>query len=114
MYNLYPMYVDEMSVGELKTFLDQGTDMQLIDVRETAERQLGYLPLSFHIPFNQLPSQYLLISREKPVIIYCHHGMQSLWAIEYLQANHGFNNLFLLRGGLHTWAIEIDQRVVWY
>jgi len=108
------MAIQEISVHELKQMLSRGADFQLIDVRESAEYQNGYIQQSVHIPLEVLPSQHHQLSRKKPVVVYCHHGMQSALAIEYLTKTHGFDNLYALRGGLHAWATEIDQALLWY
>ncbi|MDJ1469829.1 rhodanese-like domain-containing protein [Cytophagaceae bacterium DM2B3-1] len=105
---------NEITVQELKKIMNQGMQFQLLDVREQEEYKNGYIKAAIHIPLEELPSYYEQLSRNLPVIIYCHHGIESTLAFEYLNKTHGFTNLSILKGGLHAWAIEIDQAMMWY
>lgn len=98
--------VKSIDVIELKKWLDQNKDFDLVDVREAFERDICMLE-SIHIPLGLIESATASISRTKPVVIYCHHGMRSQAAINML-AHHGFNNLINLEGGIHDWSIRIE------
>lgn len=102
-----------INVNELKWKVDQGEDIQLLDVREDFEREICQLD-GIHIPMNQIPANIEKIDREKPVVIYCHHGMRSANVQKYLADNHGFTNLYNLEGGIHAWAEEIDEEMEKY
>jgi len=45
--------------------------------------------------------------REKPMVVYCHHGIRSLHAAEFLTMQ-GSQDVRSLSGGIDGWAIEID------
>jgi rhodanese-related sulfurtransferase len=108
------MDIQEITVQNLQKMMKSGKPLQLLDVRELAEYQISSIKKSLHIPLEQLPSNHDKVSRHIPVVVYCHHGIESILAIEYLSKTHGFTNLHLLSGGLHAWAIEIDQATIWY
>jgi len=104
----------EISVQQLKNALDLRHDLQLVDVRDLHEYELCRLGQAIHIPLEKLPSGYSRIERTKPVVIYCHHGIRSTVAIAYLTGTHGFQNLYNLVGGIHAWAMEIDNQMLCY
>ena len=46
--------MQEMTATELKQKLDNGEDIQIIDVREPNEYQIARIPDSKHIPLGQI------------------------------------------------------------
>lgn len=84
----------------------------LLDVRRDDERELSSLG-GVHIPLNELESRFSELERDKdPWIVYCHHGVRSIYATQFLKL-HGFDALSL-RGGIDLWSIEIDPSVPRY
>lgn len=98
----------EISVTELKEMMDNENDFQLIDVREIAENQICEIGGEL-IPLNTLPINVEKISKDKQVVIHCRSGKRSANAIEYLEQNFGYTNLYNLKGGIIAWAAEIDD-----
>lgn len=98
----------EISVTELKDLIDNQTDFQLIDVREIAEYQICEIGGEL-IPLNTLPINIEKISKDKQVVIHCRSGKRSANAIQYLEDNFGYTNLYNLKGGIIAWAAEIDD-----
>ena len=43
--------------------------------------------------------------KEKPLLIYCYHGVSSQSAAEYF-TEHGFSNVYSLEGGYTAWPKE--------
>lgn len=97
----------EVSVTELKDLLDAGADFQLIDVREDYEVETSNLGGEW-IPLAELPQSIDKISKSRQVIIHCRSGGRSGNAVQWLEKNHGFTNLYNLKGGITAWAREID------
>ncbi len=108
------MEVLEITVQDLQAMIRASKEFKLLDVREQAESKISAIKKSMRIPLEKLPSRYEKVPRHIPVVVYCHHGMESTLAIEYLNKTHGFDNLCLLSGGLHAWATQIDQATIWY
>jgi sulfur-carrier protein adenylyltransferase/sulfurtransferase len=86
----------------------------LLDVRNPFEYDICKLPNSLLIPMSNIPTNIKHIPKDKPVVVYCHHGMRSASVIEYLSQNHGFTNLHNLSGGINAWANEIDETMAVY
>jgi adenylyltransferase/sulfurtransferase len=103
----------EKSVSELKAMLDSKADFQLIDVREPHEWDICHLDATL-IPMGDIMDHVAEIDRTKPVVVHCRSGKRSATIIQYLEEEHGFKNLYNLRGGILAWADEIDTTMSKY
>ncbi|MDE0556495.1 MAG: rhodanese-like domain-containing protein [Candidatus Poribacteria bacterium] len=106
-------YIPEISVQELKEKLDTDAAVLLIDVREPSEYDLVHIEGAWLIPLNTLPNQIGNIPAEQEIVVYCHHGQRSLYAVDYLHEN-GFHDAKNLAGGIDQWAAEIDPTLPRY
>ncbi len=73
-------------------------NMQIIDVREKEEFELGNIPGSINIPLEQLREQLEMLDRKKEIVTYCSVGLRSYLASRILILN-GFKNVQNLNGG---------------
>ena len=103
--------IKEILVNELKDSLDKN-DLILIDVREDEEYAICNIEPSVHIPMNKIPSQLEKLDKDTGYAIICHSGMRSHNVCFYLQ-NYGFKVRNVV-GGIHQWAIEIDDTMKMY
>ena len=103
----------EVTVQELKALKDSGADFQLIDVREPHEFDICDLGGEL-IPQGDIPSSVNKIDKNKQVIIHCRSGARSGNMVQWLEKNHGFTNLYNLKGGILAWAREIDPEMPTY
>jgi len=103
----------EVTVQELKAMKDAGEDFQLIDVREPHEFDICNLDGEL-IPQGDIPSSVERISKDKKVVIHCRSGARSGNMVQWLEKNHGFTNLYNLKGGVLAWAKEIDTSMPTY
>src|SRR5215210_8718400 len=99
------MWELEVSVQEAKELLTSGADLRLIDCREPEEWALCRLPQAELLPLSSFGESYrsVLEDRGHPILIYCHHGVRSLHAAEYLAAL-GYENVRSIRGGIDAWS----------
>jgi len=111
--NSTDMDLTEITATELKGRLDNNEDIQIIDVRETNEYDICNIGGEL-IPLGTIPDNADKISKEKTVVLHCHHGVRSANAIMHLTHNEGFTNLINLKGGIHAWATEVDSSVSTY
>ena len=91
-----------INVHELQQRINDGEDMQLIDVREHWEHELYNIGGTL-IPLGLLLENIDKIARDKPVIFYCQKGIRSQIAIQRLQQKSDFNNLVNLSAGMDAW-----------
>jgi rhodanese-related sulfurtransferase len=103
----------ETTVQELKQMMDSHADFQLIDVREPHEYELCNLKGEL-IPMAEVPDNIDKISRDKKVVVHCRSGSRSSNLINWLEKNHGFTNLYNLKGGILAWSDQIDPTVTKY
>lgn len=103
----------EVTVQELKKMMDEKADFQLIDVRELHEADICEIGGEL-IPQGDIPANVDKISRDKQVVIHCRSGARSGNMVRWLEANHGFTNLYNLKGGILAWADQIDPEMTKY
>jgi molybdopterin/thiamine biosynthesis adenylyltransferase/rhodanese-related sulfurtransferase len=103
----------EVTVQELKKLIDEKADFQLIDVREPHEADICEIGGEL-IPQGNIPANVDKISRDKQVIIHCRSGARSGNVVKWLETNHGFTNLYNLKGGILAWADQIDPEMEKY
>jgi len=103
----------EVTVLELKAMQDAGENFQLIDVREPHEFDICNLDGEL-IPQGEIPNSFERISKDKKVVIHCRSGARSGNMVQWLEKNHGFTNLYNLKGGVLAWAKEIDSSMPTY
>lgn len=99
---------------ELKSLLDKGEDIQLIDVREPWESELCMLNGAILIPLGQVTSRIEEVVKDKLVVVYCHHGFRSAQAIKLLSEQYGYQNLINLNHGIHGWSQTVDPEMDQY
>ncbi len=103
----------EVTVQELKNMMDQKEDFQLIDVREPHEYDICNLEGEL-IPQAEIPHSVDRIAKDKKVVIHCRSGARSGNMVNWLEKNHGFTNLYNLKGGILAWADQIDTSMPKY
>lgn len=103
------------TVQEIKTRLDAGEPLMLLDIREPYELAISRLshPQAVHIPLSQMAVRWPEIPRDRPVVVFCHAGVRSANLIEQLRAQ-GYTNLINMIGGIDDWASKIDPSVPHY
>lgn len=76
----------------------------LIDCRESDEHAEWRIGGDVLMPLSNFPSEVSahLAEETLPLVVYCHHGMRSLQATQYLRA-HGHAKTYSLRGGIDAW-----------
>lgn len=104
--------VHELSVTELKSWLDEGEDILVIDVRPQFERDMAQL--SCAKPLFAMSEQDIgELDKKQAIVFHCHHGGRSRRVAEEWQAK-GFKNLYNLSGGIDAWSRLVDRSVPVY
>jgi rhodanese-related sulfurtransferase len=105
------------SIGatELAGLLQLRDAPRLLDVRELEEFEIAALPGARLVPLGQIPARIEQIAdwKNEAIVVYCHHGIRSMHAINFLEHN-GFANLTNLSGGIDAWAREVDPKMPRY
>lgn len=103
----------EVTVQDLQKLKQSGEDFQLIDVREPYEYDICNIDGEL-IPMSDIPNNVDKIAKDKRVVIHCRSGKRSGDMLLWLEKNHGFTNLYNLKGGILAWAKEIDPSMPTY
>ena len=106
--------VEEIGAAELKKKLDDGEDIQLIDVRQPDEHAFAKIEGAKLIPLGEIIRRMDELDADKEVIIHCKMGGRSAKAIEALRAAGYTGPLKNLRGGITAWSNEVDPKVPKY
>lgn len=102
----------EIDNQKIKKWIDEKKPFHLLDVRRDDEVEISNIG-GIHIPLHELEARYTELPHDKlPLIVYCHHGVRSLYAVQFLKF-HGHDALSL-RGGIDAWSLEIDPNVPRY
>jgi len=104
--------VVQLSPLELKKRLDNGEEVFLLDVRESVEYEIAHLKAHL-IPLNELVERVGELDAKKEIVVYCHHGIRSSMAAQFLLEN-GFKNVKNLTGGIDEWAEQVDLEMERY
>jgi molybdopterin/thiamine biosynthesis adenylyltransferase/rhodanese-related sulfurtransferase len=104
--------VPEITPRELKSRLDRGDDLFILDVREPHEFQIcnlgGHL-----IPLGDLSRRVNELDSSREIVAHCRSGKRSAEAVEFLRSA-GFRKIWNLKGGILAWSDEVDSSVPKY
>lgn len=104
---------DDIDAPALRELLDSGQPVQLIDVREPAEVEIGSIPGAQTLPMSSAtPDDLEKFDRDVPIVVYCHHGGRSERMLAALRAA-GFEGTHLA-GGIDGWSRTVDPSVARY
>ncbi len=103
----------EITPEEVKGMLDENKQFYLIDVREPDEFTICKIEGAILIPRGDLKNRIDSFNEEDEIITYCHKGMRSLMAVDFLK-QAGFNNVKSMSGGIDAWSRNIDSSVPMY
>jgi rhodanese-related sulfurtransferase len=97
--------VTECNVEAVKTRLDSGEELHLVDVREESEYARGHLPGAVHIGKGVIERD---IEEKIPdvnatIVLYCGGGYRSVLAADALQ-RMGYTNVISMDGGWRGWT----------
>ncbi|MFN2577840.1 MAG: molybdopterin-synthase adenylyltransferase MoeB [Pyrinomonadaceae bacterium] len=106
--------MEEITATQLKQRLDKGDDIQIIDVREPHEYEIGQIPNSKLIPLGQVLNRMNEIDPDRETVVHCKLGGRSAKAIDALQRSGFPGKLINLKGGITAWSDEVDSRVPKY
>jgi adenylyltransferase/sulfurtransferase len=86
---------------------------QVVDVREPWEAAIVSIEGSQLIPLGTLDRALERLDRDRPLIVYCHHGSRSAMALDFLR-QRGFSKATHLAGGIDAYALQVDPALARY
>jgi len=105
----------EISPVDVKQKLDAGDDMVLIDCRRPDEHAYCHIDGAKLFTLERLPELLddLQEFADRPVVIYCHHGVRSMQMAGVLK-QQGFSDVLSMAGGIDLWSRIVDPQVPRY
>jgi molybdopterin/thiamine biosynthesis adenylyltransferase/rhodanese-related sulfurtransferase len=104
--------VPEITPKDLKSRLDRGDDIFVLDVREPHEYQICNLGGRL-IPLGDLSRRVNELDSSREIVAHCRSGKRSAEAVEFLR-KAGFRKVLNLKGGILAWSDEVDPSVPKY
>ena len=90
---------------ELETKLEAGEKLEIVDVREQEEVQVGMIEGAKHIPMGEIPARLDEFDKDKEYIFVCRSGGRSGNVCHFMQ-EQGFKVVNMI-GGMLDWTGEV-------
>jgi rhodanese-related sulfurtransferase len=103
------MAITDINAEELEQMLVAEPALQLVDVRTPEEfNYLGHIQQAKLIPLYELPFGFRTLSPAEKVVVTCQHGIRSIDACYFLQAQ-GFEQLYNFQEGMASWTGPVEK-----
>ncbi|WP_419888274.1 rhodanese-like domain-containing protein [Neobacillus niacini] len=96
----------EMTAKEVETKLNEGTKLNIIDVREVDEVAAGKIPGAENIRLGLVEFRMHELDKAIEYIIVCRSGGRSARAVQFLEY-HGYN-VINMTGGMMAWEGKME------
>ena len=103
----------EIGPKDLQRMRAAGEKHVVVDVRERWELDIAALPDVKHIPMGELQARFAELPEDRPLVMFCRSGRRSMDATVFLREK-GYGKAVNLRGGVLSWAAEIDPSMKTY
>ena len=108
-----PLSGDNVTVEELKVFIDNNEGVFVLDVREPQEHQICSIPGAVLIPLGELPNRVNELGGHEDMVVHCKSGVRSAKAVKILH-DAGFKKAKNLSGGILRWIDVVDPSMPKY
>jgi rhodanese-related sulfurtransferase len=103
--------VVEMPPEELYERLENGGDVQVVDIRSPRGFERGHIPGAENLPFTQFSTRIDEYEWDDEIVVVCPHGKSSQQAARLLESYEGVDDdatVANLTGGYDAWEYELD------
>lgn len=96
--------IKECSVADVKTRLDRGEKLNMVDVREESEFAAGHVPGAVHLSKGVIERdvEAKYPDRSTELVLYCGGGFRSVLSADNLK-KMGYVNVISMDGGMREW-----------
>ena len=101
--------VIQIDVHKVKEMEDNAS-ATIVDIRDPASYQTGHIPNAIHLSDNTVQQFILDTDKEKPLVIYCYHGISSQGAAAYF-SEQGFKEVSSMIGGFEGWLLAFPNSI---
>lgn len=96
----------QMTAKEVEALLNEGQQLNIIDVREVDEVAAGKIPGAVHIPLGLIEFRIHELDKSIEYIMVCRSGGRSGRASQFLES-YGFN-VINMAGGMLAWEGKVE------
>jgi adenylyltransferase/sulfurtransferase len=105
--------IQEIQPSQLASRLKKGEQLEIIDVREPYEWEIGHIPGARLVPLAKIAEEIPHLDKRRETILYCKVGARSMHAAQQL-ADAGVSDVRNLAGGILRWIEEVDPTMARY
>ncbi|MBY5984076.1 thiosulfate sulfurtransferase GlpE [Halomonas sp. DP5Y7-2] len=105
-----PATFEHLDIERLQQWLDQGSELCLVDIRDPGSFAQGHIPGSRHLDNDSVGPLVAKTAKDTPLVVVCYHGHSSQQAASWLAAQ-GFTQVYSLDGGFTQWQHVLPERV---
>jgi len=105
--------IQEIQPSQLASRLKKGEQLEIIDVREPYEWEIGHIPGARLVPLGSIAEEIPRLDKQRETILYCKVGARSMRAARQL-ADAGVSDVRNLAGGILRWIDEVDPTMARY
>lgn len=105
--------IHQIDAKDLAKRITAGEDIDIIDVREPFEWEMGRIPGARLVPLRQVEKLTGELKGDRDAILYCHSGKRSMRAAELL-TDAGVRRIWNLTGGIDAWSRDVDPGIPRY
>ena len=95
-------HAHRLPVGDVADWSTDDPELQLLDIRNPGEQEVGVVPGTVSIPLARLLERHDELDPDRPVIVYCAAGYRSSIGSSLLRAR-GFGQVADVIGGFDAW-----------
>ena len=77
-------------------------DVIIVDIRNQDSYEEEHIANAMHLSMEKLQQYCGKWDKQKPILVYCYHGISSRSVAQYL-VKQGFKKVYSLIGGFETW-----------
>ena len=93
--------IKQTDVHQVKQ-LEGNDSVTIVDIRDSASFNAGHIPNAIHLSDSTVGQFIIDTDKNKPLVVYCYHGISSQGAAAYFSEN-GFNEVSSMIGGFECW-----------
>ena len=93
--------IKEIDIHKVKEMMDNQS-ATIADIRDPASYQFSHIPNAVHLSDDTVEQFVSDTDKEKPLVVYCYHGISSQGAAAYF-SEQGFKEVYSMTGGFEVW-----------
>lgn len=102
--------VKQVSAEELKERIDDGDDVQIVDIRNPQHFSQGHIPGSENVPFVELTTSIDSHDWSDDIVVVCPIGESSEQAARLIESYEGVDEeVGNLEDGIRNWEYELEE-----